>query len=295
MLSQVTRHTPSELLEDFNAAVAWIASIGFSVERGRIAEYQRVLTKSVERFDLYGWAFESQTHAQQVCTTLLEIREFVSIHRGLSGLSGSAVLREIPYLLKGPFQPTDELSESSSNRPRNIGFELYLAALFASANMHPIYGTDADLCFEHNGHLFFVEAKRPSAPHRVGRLIKDANKQLKQRLKSSRDNMTRGLIALDLTKVINPANKVMPVVNAAHLDLLMYGEAEKQINSLSAYWHDRRHRDVVGVMLNFRLLIQLGPNGDLVTVRWVSFVLLREDQALSELSEKLAGVIRHIC
>lgn len=295
MLSRVTRHTPPELLEDFNAAVAWIASVGFAVERGRIAEYQRVLTKAVDRYEMHGWAFENQEHAQQVCTTLLETRELVSIHRGLSGLAESAALREIPHFLKGPFQPTNELSGNSSNRPRNIGFELYLTALFTSANMQPIYGTDADLCFEHNGHLFFVEAKRPSAPHRVSKLIKDASKQLKQRLKSSKDDTARGLIALDLTKVINPANKVMPVTNAGHLDLLMYGEAEKQINTLSAYWHDRRHRNVVGVMLNFRLLTQLGPNGDLVTLRWVSFVRLSDDHALSGLPEKLNGVIRHIC
>ena len=30
----------------------------------------------------------------------------------------------------------------------------------------------------------------------------------------------------------------------------MYGEAEKQINTPNVYWHDCRHRDVMGVMLN---------------------------------------------
>jgi hypothetical protein len=295
MLSKVTRHTPPELLEDFLAAVEWIASAGFAVERGRVSEYQRVLTKAVDRYESHGWAFEDQHHEQQVCTTLLETREFISIHRGLAGFSDSAALKEIPLLLKGPFLPNDELATSSSNRPRNIGFELYLAALFSAAGIQPIYGTNADLCFEHNGHVFFVEAKRPSVPHRSCKLIKEANKQLKQRLKSSKNEMTRGLIALDLTKVVNPNNRVTPIESAGHLDLLMLGEVERQIEALRSHWNDRRHPDVVGALLNFKLLTQFGPNHDLVTVRWVSFVQFSHDHAISGLHEKLNSVIRKIC
>lgn len=72
-------------------------------------------------------------------------------------------------------------------------------------------------------------------------MAKGANKQLKQRLKSTKRWYGQG---------DQSGNKVMPVVNAAHLDLLMYGEAEKQINTPNVYWHDCRHRDVMGVMLN---------------------------------------------
>lgn len=296
MQSQVTRHTIKELSLDFNAAVEWVASVGFPIERGRIADYRKMLTKVADRFDIHRWDdFEDQEYAKQVCTVLLEVRELVSIHRGLSDISDPADLHAMRHFLKGPFKPTDESVNNSSNRPRNIGFELYLTALFAYAKLMPIYGTDADLCFEHNDYTFFVEAKRPMFSHSINAAIKDANKQLTRRLEGTQSTMARGLIALDLSKIINPRDKVMPVRDTRHLDQLMNGETQLQIGDLARYWHKGRNSGTVGVLLHFRLLTQFEPNGDLNTVRWISFVQLSHDDALRDLNTRLQGVIRHIC
>lgn len=296
MQSQVTRHTIKELSLDFNAAVEWVASVGFPIERGRIADYRKMLTKVADRFDIHRWDdFEDYEYAKQVCTVLLEVRELVSIHRGLSDISDPADLHAMRHFLKGPFKPTDESVNNSSNRPRNIGFELYLTALFAYAKLMPIYGTDADLCFEHNDYTFFVEAKRPMFSHSINAAIKDANKQLTRRLEGTQSTMARGLIALDLSKIINPRDKVMPVRDTRHLDQLMNGETQLQIGDLARYWHKGRNSGTVGVLLHFRLLTQFEPNGDLNTVRWISFVQLSHDDALRDLNTRLQGVIRHIC
>lgn len=296
MQSQVTLHEIKELSLDFNAAVNWVASVGFPIERGRVSEYKKILTKVADRFEVHRWGdLEDQEYAKQVCTVLLEIRELVSIHRGLSEISDPADLHAIRHFLKGPFSSSDESSKNSSNRPRNIGFELYLTALFAYAKLMPIYGTDADLCFEHNNHTFFVEAKRPMFSHSINSAIKDANKQLTRRLKDTQKTMTRGLIALDLSKVINPRGKVMPIKDTHHLDRLMNGETQLQINALARCWHKGRNDKTVGVLLHFRVLAQFAPNGDLNTVRWISFVQFSNDDALSGLYKKLQDVIRYIC
>lgn len=296
MQSQVTLHAMKELAFDFNAAVDWVASVGFPIERGRIAEYRKILTKVADRFEVHRWDdLEDQEYAKRVCTVLLEIRELVSIHRGLLDISDPTDLHAMRHFLKGPFSPADESVNNSSNRPRNIGFELYLTALFAYAKMMPIYGTDADLCFKHNDHTFFVEAKRPMFSHSINAAIKDANKQLTRRLENTQSTMVRGLIALDLSKIINPRDKVMPVRDTHHLDQLMNGETQLQINALARYWHKGRNGKTVGVLLHFRLLTQFGPNGDLNTVRWISFVQFSNDDALSGLYTKLQDVIRHIC
>lgn len=274
----------------------WVASVGFPIERGRVAEYLRILNRVADRFEIHRWDdFKDQEYAKQVCTMLLEIRELVSIHRGLAGISDPSDLHAMHHFLKGPFSPIDESVKNSSNRPRNIGFELYLTALFAYAKMMPIHGTDADLCFKHNDHTFFVEAKRPMFAHSVNAAIKDANKQLTRRLKGAQNTMTRGLIALDLSKMINPHDKVMPILNTHHLDQLMNNETQLQINALAKYWHKGRNDKTTGVLLHFRLLTQFGTNGDLNTVRWISFIQFKKDDALFGLDKKLQDVIRHIC
>ncbi|MFA0919849.1 MULTISPECIES: hypothetical protein [Pseudomonas syringae group] len=296
MQSEVTPHAMNELALDFNAAVDWVSSAGFPVERGRIAEYRKILIRLAERFEVHRWDdLKDQDFAKQVCTVLLETRELVSIHRGLSSVSDPTDLHTIRLFLKGPFSPINETAKNSSNRPRNIGFELYLTALFAYAKMTPIYGTDADLCFKHNTATFFVEAKRPMFSHSINAAIKDANKQLKRRLEGTQNALAKGLIALDLSKVINPKDKVMPVRDTYHLDQLMNGETKRQINALARYWHINRSDNTVGVLLHFRLLTQFGINGDLNTLRWVSLVQLSSDDALSGLDGKLQDVIRHIC
>lgn len=296
MRSQVTRHAIEELARDFNAAADWIASIGFPIERGRVADYRKILAKLADRFEIHRWDdFKDQEYAKQVCIVLLETRELVSIHRGLSEVSDSTNLHAMRHFLKGPFSPASESANNSSNRPRNIGFELYLTALFAYAKLMPIYGTNADLCFKHNNHTFFIEAKRPLFSHSISAAIKDANKQLTQRLKDSESTMARGLIALDLSKVINPRDKVMPVRDTHHLDQLMNGETQLQIDALARYWHKGRSSRTIGVLLNFRLLTQFAPDGDLNTVRWISLVQFSNDNALSDLDTKLQNVIRHIC
>lgn len=285
-----------ELALDFNAAMEWVASVGFPIERGRIAEYRKILTNVTERFEVHRWNdFKNQDYAKQVCTVLLEIRELVSIHHGLSDISNPAELQSMRHFLKGPFSSTDESVNNSSNRPRNVGFELYLTALFAYAKMMPIYGTDADLCFKHNDHTFFVEAKRPMFSHSINAAIKDANKQLTRRLEATQSTLARGLIALDLSKVINPRDKVMPVKDGNHLDQLMNSETQLQINALTRYWHKNRNCKTVGVLLHFRLLTQFGLYGDLNTVRWISFIQFSNDDAISGLDTKLQSVIRYIC
>jgi hypothetical protein len=296
MSAEVTPHTLCEIAEDYESAVAWVNSIGFTVDRGRIAEYHKVITDLVKGFEANGLGnLEDSTHRERVYTALLEVRELVSIHRGLAVITDAQATTGLKHYLKGPFLPTDELARNASNRPRNIGFELYLNALFAYAGFRPTYNTTADLSFECMSQKFFVEAKRPTNAEAVEELITDANKQLLRQLKKSGNHKAMGLIALDLTKVINPESKVMPVFNEDHLHCLMYNEDKRQIERLSPSWHRRRHPRTVGVLLHYRLLTNFVPTGALSTLKWIGFVKLRDEPTLTEITAKLETVVRLIC
>lgn len=296
MQSKVTPHTIPELTSNFEAALKWVHSVGFPVERGRLADYRRILKKLNDEFDVHGWGGgEGQAHMKDLCTVLLEVREIVSIYRGLSIDSQPDGLDEIRHYVKGPFRSVDESPRNSSNRPRNVGFELYLTALCAYAGLKPIYETDADLSFRHGGYTYFIEAKRPMYSHSMHAVIKDANKQLTRRLSGGKDGQARGLIALDLSKVINPHDKVMPVLDTAHLDRLMNAEAANRIEELNSEWHKNRAAGTVGVLLCFKLLTQFAPKRDLNTLRWISFVQFGSHPGLTELGSTLQSAIRHVC
>jgi hypothetical protein len=296
MRAEVTPHTLLEIAADYEAAVSWLATVGFPVERGRLADYKKIVSRLAEDVPTQGWGDLSDPIRQDsVCTALLEVRELISIYRGLFGISDPAATRDIRLYFKGPFSPARELPHASSNRARNIGFELYLNALFAYAGYKPAYGTNADLSFTHQNQAFFLEAKRPTNAKAAEDLIDEANKQLSRRLKDLRSHKAKGIIALDLTKVINPDNKVILVSNEDHLHNLMYNEDRRQIDALSMIWHRKKHKRVVGVLLHYKLLTNFNPPGSLNTLKWIGSVKLEDDASIDEIGASLERVIRVIC
>lgn len=296
MRAEITPHTLREIAEDFESAVAWVESVGFGVNRGRIAEYRKTITDLSNGFDVNGWgSLDDKGHRDRICVALLEVRELVSIHRGLASTDDTTATAGLKHYLKGPFLPTNEFVHNSSNRPRNVGFELYLNALFAYAGFRPTYGTNADLSFGYADQTFFVEAKRPSNAGAAEGVIRDANKQLSQRLKGLRSDQAKGLIALDLTKVINPESKVMPVLDEDHLYNLMYNEDKRQIESLTPCWHKGCHPRTIGVLLHYRMLTNFVQTGALYTLKWIGFVYLRDDPTLADISAKLEAAIPLVC
>ena len=296
MRAEITPHTLQEIAEDYEAAVSWLASAGFPIERGRLAEYRKAVDTLATDFPAHGWGDLSDAARRDlVCTTLLEVREMISIYRGLSGLDDPAATRDIKLYLKGPFSAVCEMPHNASNRPRNIGFELYLNALFAYAGFKPVYGTNADLSFNVEDQVFFVEAKRPTNAMAAADLISDANKQLTRRLNERHSHKAKGIIALDLTKIINPESKVLPVLNEAHLYDLMFNEDRRQIGALSEVWHSKKHKRVVGVLLHYRLLTNFNPPGSLNTLKWIGSVKLEDEPALDHIGAVLEKVVRAVC
>lgn len=293
----VTPHSLNEIHDDYKVAIDWLASIGFQIERGRLQQYGKILKTLSTNYAENGWGdFENKTYRTQVTTMLLEVRELVSIYKGLStNYEPFELHHDVKHYLKGPFRVKDEKSSNSSNRARNTGFELYLNAIFLKAGFKPNYNTLADLSFNVGNVRFFVEAKRPTTKKTIKNIINDANLQLSRRLNSSNSKISKGLIALDLTKIINPDDKVMPVHNEKHLFDLMNNEDKIQIDALRELWHHKKHKRTIGVILHYRLLANFYKKEQLNTVKWIGAVKFTDDHEFSEIIKKLEYVVKEVC
>jgi hypothetical protein len=290
--AEVTPHTLNEIATDYDAAVQWVREVGFPVQQGRIAEYRKVIVA----LSADGWGnLSDPTHRDRVCTALIEIRELISIFRGVSGIDRADAVSGLKHYVKGPFLPTEEDPKTASNRARNIGFELYLNALFAYAGFHPEYGSRADLTFSYSGRRYYVEAKRPLSATAAQTAIRVAKRQLGERLARAGSEQAHGVIALDLTKVINPENKVMPVYGEDHLHSLMHMEDKRQMGLLTSQLLTKPHPRIVCVMLHYKLLTNFLPEGALNTVKWIGWIPFCEDPALAEICAALERIVRRIC
>ena len=296
MRAEVTPHTLAEIAGNYQAAIAWVESIGFPVNRGRHDAYRKTIETLRTRFSTQGWGdFTNDAYRDEVCTALLESRELVSIYRGFSGSADANVLPQLRHYMKGPVFPIHEQAENSSNRARNFGFELYLTALFAYAGFEPTYGTNADLSFLTDRLRVFVEAKRPMTEHAVHTSLRIAMRQLASRFSEGDESDQAGIVALDLSKVINPRNLVMPVRNEDQLYELMYNEDKLQMDRLSPTVIKHIEPGVVGLLLHYRLLTVFEPHGALNTLKWIGWVPFIQDRGLDDIHVRLSGVVRHIC
>lgn len=194
-----------DLANGINAACEWLNDHGLHYPRTRIGEYKRHLNELANYWE------------QGKIEELLRIRDFPTllnssheaselsyIYKGLASLPGSSVTSRLQEFIKGPPSSKNE-NASSSNRGRNIAFELYTAARLAEAGFTIDLTKEADIIVHILDHEVFVECKRPQKDHQVNSNVKAALRQLESRYTSaSRPEMARGIIAVAIGKILNP-------------------------------------------------------------------------------------------
>jgi hypothetical protein len=130
---------------------------------------------------------------------LTESEELVGALPYLQSISLERASSKFQALLQGPELPSDE--DANSNYARNTMFELNLAARLTRAGLSVEPTGDADLEFMSDGIRWFGECKRPYRIETVESNVRDACRQLGQRLSASRLE-ARGLIAISLSRPV---------------------------------------------------------------------------------------------
>lgn len=194
-----------ELANEINDACVWLSDHGLNYPRTRVGEYKRHLNEMADYWE--------KDRIEELLTlrdfpTLMnschEASELSYIYRGLSSYSDLSVTKKLQEFIKGPTLCTRE-NASSSNRGRNIAFELHMAARFAAAGFSINMTSDADLIVSILDHEVFVECKRPQQNHQVNSNIKGALRQLEKRYPTATSpSQARGIIAFAIGKVFNP-------------------------------------------------------------------------------------------
>src|SRR5262249_22223281 len=89
-------------------------------------------------------------------------------------------------------------------RSRNLLFELVVAGLLKRAGLPIRLDGDEDISFEFRNTSFFVECKRIHSTAKIQKNIDDAGEQIGKRCDIAEAPKTRGIIAIDVSKLIHP-------------------------------------------------------------------------------------------
>jgi len=216
--SEGQRASYQEILERLMNGLAFCRSIGLKslAEKGRFSHYQnrikRLIQIARQGEDLP--AKEKQRivdQLQQYLVALSEGFEFGDIISQLQHLPHEVLAPKLKTILKGPLLPSDE--NANSNAARNILFELNIAARLKHAAIEPQLGEHPDVRCEIAGKTLLIECKRPFTENQLRENIEHAANQLLTDLTSVPDAV--GIIAVSLSKALNPAYRAVPARNKA--------------------------------------------------------------------------------
>jgi len=199
------RFNPDQISRGLTQADAWLTALGLqSKPRDRLYEALDTARRFEQIVRLYAETGQMPAEALPSVQAMVEALEFYLIHEAVGGDSvvDDVLKQKLAQTLSGPSSPLLETQTNSVGR--NIMFELALAAEWKMRNM-PVEMGEPDISLSLDRSAFLVECKRPLSEHSVRANVKDAAQQLATKL-SDQDSF--GIIAISLTRLINPGNIV---------------------------------------------------------------------------------------
>jgi hypothetical protein len=169
-----------------------------------------------------------------------------------------------------------EQETADGGGPRNFLFELVMASTIKAAGFHVHLDRDEDVYFEISGVPCFMECKRVQSQRKLGDRIGHAADQIRKRCDNSRDLRARGIVAVDVSKLLNAGTHLFDCATRGALSF----EAERKLelfrvehmSTLEAV----HERCVLGVYVYARLPGAVRQPVGLWTARKAIFIMLHE-------------------
>jgi hypothetical protein len=194
-----------KLKEEYQFACEWISSYGIDYEKTRFGDYERDFLEFLNK--------KGKVEAKE------SLRMFFNAH-----LEANELIR-----IKNVFDKHNELVDhdsikktvsgqkfrngSKKDQSRDFAFELGVATRFIKAGYYVELNNLADLVAQVNGRTLYVECKRIKSQRQLEKRVKEANKQLESRFLIDKNHLSRGMVALNLTDILNP--DAMPVLQTS--------------------------------------------------------------------------------
>lgn len=236
--------TFQRLLTEYEAALRWFEALGGSTAHSRFFRYLHSLRDLIRTRSTRDPL--SVGRVPEIINAFLEASNFVHMYWIFSEPKYSAYVRERLQVVSGPQFYRDE-NASSSNRPRNLAFELTVASRFVAGGIELVDDIVSDVVLRTPANTILVECKRPSRIEAIERNYVDAARQLRKRFLQMGDPAVRGIVALDLSRAVNVKGSVLTVPRSEMLHDILIGKLTEILLSHHTVWAKRKDPRTIGV------------------------------------------------
>lgn len=285
------------LADHLERAIAWLEELGVSVTNTRLEQYRRAMNALATHFEagtLSQLFPESDSRKQQQAynryfSYFYEAMEMISIYDGLAQIQDPHFLLQLRSLAKGPHFISEETARSTISR--DTAFELLIAAHLMRLGLPPESLPPADILFRFRNKNIVVECKRPSSSEMINRRIEDGFKQIRNRANSGLAAKIRGIVAVDLSKVIDPENEILWVEDQKDIYGVLSRLIDQFTESNNHEWPRLKDVRSIGIIIRIARMVFIKKTKMAVYCQQFGYVRL---QGLGQFDHDLSTEISEI-
>ncbi|WP_067522115.1 hypothetical protein [Endozoicomonas ascidiicola] len=253
---------PTETYEikykNYYLALEWLANIGVNLGSGRTKNYEKCIRFWKDNYKDANKVDEIKILPAFV-NAMHEINDFVDIYLAFKDVSKSELSDLIVKLQKSVHGPIELSSETeSSNTARNFLFEATLTAKMHKPedDIYAILDAQSDSGVKVNDRKIWIECKRVTNIEKIRPNVRKARNQLEKIFKLKLGSSHRGIIAIDVTKIINPENDIYVTRNDQVLVYSVQKKMDDFIKENNHVWQNviEGKNKIVAIIIRFSFM-----------------------------------------
>ncbi len=247
------------VFEQYSAAMRWMAGLGIKLSLGRTSHYEKIVGHWKDAYKT-ATADEGRQIFPDFVSSMFEVFDFVSIYNAFMDVPAhqlTSVIEKLQKGVNGPINAADETADSTA--ARNFLFEAAVAAKAHRPNkgIEAILDARSDTGISLNGKKIWVECKRVTTIDRIESNARKASSQLETALAGEVGSGHRGIVALDVSKILNRGDKIFVTRNDNELLASVDRTMDQFIEEHSRIWervYERRHKKIIGTIIKFSFM-----------------------------------------
>lgn len=255
----ILTETYEAIYDQYSAAMKWMEGLGIKLSPGRTFYYEKVLGHWKDAYKT-ATVDEGRQIFPDFVNSMFEVFDFVNIHKAFDGVPAdqlTSIAQKLQKGVNGPINAADETPESTT--ARNFLFEASVAAKAhrPDKGIAAILDARSDTGIRLNGKKLWVECKRVTTVEKIEGNARKASSQLETILAGEVGSGHRGIVAMDVSKVLNKGDKIFVTRNDNELLASVDRMMDQFIQKHSHIWqrvYERRQKKIIGTIIRFSFM-----------------------------------------
>ena len=288
------------IFEQYSAAMSWMEGLGVRLNSGRTSNYARVIQHWTDAYKTAS-AEEGRQIFPDFVSSMFEVFDFVGIHKAFGSVPVhelALVIQKLQKAVNGPIDAADESPDSTA--ARNFLFEVAVAAKAhcPDRGVAAILDAKSDTGIRLDGRKLWIECKRVTSLEKIESNARKASSQLERVLAAETGAGHRGIVALDISKILNRGDKIYVTRDDDELLASVDRIMDQFIQQHSDIWqrvYQRRHRKIIGTIIRFSFMATSEARNILVHAsQWAMNPRLGTASADEQLQSRLVATLASV-